>query len=76
MTRIFGYAVGVIWLGFTLMALGARSSGVEAGQPDVVFWWTVIASVYALAAMVAIVGTIRHRTTGPRKGPIRSGRKG
>jgi hypothetical protein len=79
MTRIFGYIIGVIWIIFTAMALGARAAGAQAGQPDVTFWWTVIGLVYALAATVAIVGTIRHRPTGPSKGPGKAaaaGRKG
>ena len=77
MTRIFGYLIGVIWIVFTAMALGARSAGAQAGQPDVTFWWTVIAVVYAIAATVAIVGTLRHQPTGPSKGPARAaGRKG
>jgi hypothetical protein len=71
MSRIFGYLIGVIWIGFTFMALGARAAGAEAGQPDVTFWWTVIGAVYALAATVAIVGpsgTGRRGRQGPRQG--------
>jgi hypothetical protein len=67
MSRIFGYVIGVIWLGFAFMAFGARSAGAAAGQPDVTFWWTVIFLAYTGAALAALVGTLRHRTTGPKK---------
>ena len=67
MTRIFGYVVGAIWIVFALMALGARSAGVAADQPDVVLWWTVILLGYLAAATVAIVGTLRYKPTGPKK---------
>jgi hypothetical protein len=67
MSRIFGFVIGAIWIIFALMALGARSAGAAAGQPDVTFWWTVILLGYAGAATVAIVGTIRYRPSGPKK---------
>jgi hypothetical protein len=67
MSRIFGYVIGAIWLGFAFMAFGARSAGAEAGQPDVTFWWTVIFLGYTMAAGVAIIGTLRHVRSGPRK---------
>jgi uncharacterized membrane protein YsdA (DUF1294 family) len=67
MSRIFGFVIGVVLLVFAFMAFGARSAGVEAGQPDVTFWWTVILLGYAGAALAAILGTLRHKTTGPRK---------
>lgn len=67
MSRIFGFIIGAIWLGFAFMALGARSAGAAAGQPDVTFWWTVILLGYSGAAVAAIVGTLRHRPSGPRK---------
>lgn len=67
MSRIFGYVIGVIWLGFAFMALGARNTGAAQGQPDVTFWWTVILVIYTGAAVAAIVGTLRHKTTGPKK---------
>jgi hypothetical protein len=49
------------------MAFGARSAGAAAGQPDVTFWWTVIMVGYTAAAMALIVGTARHKKTGPNK---------
>jgi hypothetical protein len=67
MSRIFGLAAGAVWLVFTYMALSAASSGRAAGQPDVAFWYGATAFLLGIAALVAIVGTLRHRTTGPRK---------
>ncbi len=67
MTRIFGLAVGALWLVFTYMAFSAGSAGRQAGQPDVAFWYTATALLLGLAALVAIVGTLRHRPSGPRK---------
>lgn len=67
MSRIFGYAVGALWLIFTFMAVRAASAGAAAGQADARFWYLVIAFFLGTAALVAIVGTLRHRPSGPRK---------
>jgi hypothetical protein len=67
MSRIFGFAVGAVWIIFTFMALRAAAAGGAAGQPDTQFWYGVIAFFLGLAAVVAIVGTLRHRPSGPRK---------
>lgn len=67
MARIFGLAVTALWIGFTLMALGAASQGRSAGQADVAFWYTVTAVLLGIAALVALVGTVRYRHHGPRK---------
>lgn len=76
MTRFFGYIIGAIWLVFTFMAFRMRTAGAEAGQPDVVFWWTVITLAYLGAAIVAIVGNARHRSNGPKKpAPQRASKK-
>ncbi len=67
MGRIFGFVAGLIWVGFATMAFSASSAGRGAGQPDVAFWWSVITVLYTIAATVALVGTARHRRTGPNK---------
>jgi hypothetical protein len=67
MSRIFGFAVGAVWIIFTLMALRAASAGAAAGQADTQLWYSVIAFFLGTAALVAIVGTLRHRPSGPRK---------
>jgi hypothetical protein len=67
MSRIFGFAVGALWLVFTFLAFSNASAGWSQGHTDVGFWWSVIGSFLGIAALVAIVGTARHRTTGPQK---------
>lgn len=60
MNRIFGYLVGIVWLG---MAFGAYQTGAQGralGQDDVGFWWSVIGTILAIAAMGALVGTTIH----------------
>jgi hypothetical protein len=67
MSRIFGFAVGAIWLLFALLAFGNSATGWSAGDSDLGFWWGVIAALLAIAATVAFVGTARHRRQGPLK---------
>lgn len=67
MARIFGFVVGVVWLGFAFVAFRNSSAGWEAGHSDVGFWWAVITGFLTIAATVALVGTARHQRSGPRK---------
>jgi peptidoglycan/LPS O-acetylase OafA/YrhL len=67
MARIFGFVVTAIWLVFTFMALSAASQGQAAGQPDVAFWYRAAAFLLGIAALVALVGTLRYRYEGPQK---------
>lgn len=67
MARIFGFVVGAIWLGFAFVAFRNSSAGWANGHSDFGFWWAVITGFLTIAATVAIVGTARHRTTGPKK---------
>lgn len=67
MTRIAGILVGVVWLIFTFMALNQAAGGRAQDQPDVAFWWSVTAFFLGLAALVAIVGSVRYRYEGPTK---------
>lgn len=67
MTRIFGFAVGLIWLGFAFMAFRAASAGATADRPDQALWFGVVTFLLALSAVIALVGTVRHRASGPRK---------
>jgi hypothetical protein len=60
MARIFGFAVGAIWLVFTGIAFMRSMNGFGANQTDVGFWWAFIGSFLALAAASAIGGTIIH----------------
>ena len=60
MNRIFGYLVGIVWLGLAFGAFQNASAGRVAGQEDVGFWWTVIAGILTVAAVGALVGTTIH----------------
>ena len=60
MSRIFGYLVGVVWLGLAIVALRNSMGGWEAGNSDIGFWWGVIAAFLIIAAGGAIVGTFLH----------------
>ncbi len=67
MSRIFGFVIGAIWIVFALMAFRASSAGSAADQPDAAFWWIIIMAFYTIAALVAIIGTARHKYRGPTK---------
>ena len=60
MGRIFGMAVGVIWLGLAFGALRTANAGWAAGHSDIGFWWTVIAALLAIAGLGALIGTWIH----------------
>lgn len=67
MQKIFGFVVGGIWLVFVAWAFRVSQAGWSEGHADLGFWWTVIATLYGIAGTAALVGTARHRYTGPRK---------
>ncbi|MDT8341634.1 MAG: hypothetical protein RQ751_09005 [Longimicrobiales bacterium] len=60
MNRIFGYVVGIVWLGLAFAAFRIGAAGRAAGQDDVAFWWSVITGLLTIAALGAIVGTTLH----------------
>ena len=49
MGRIFGFAIGIIWLGLAFGAFRSASNGWAMGQPDWGFWWTVVAGLLTIA---------------------------
>lgn len=67
MARIFGFAVGVVWILFSIFAFRAGSAAGALDQPDGQFWWSFAAAIFLLAAVIAIVGTLRYRHEGPTK---------
>ncbi|MSR23362.1 MAG: hypothetical protein EXR92_07460 [Gemmatimonadetes bacterium] len=67
MSKVFGFVIGAIWLLFALLAFRNSATGWSAGYADLGFWWAVIAALLAVASTVALVGTARHRRTGPAK---------
>lgn len=64
MARIFGFLVGILWIGFTVGAARRSLAGWDAGQTDIGFWWAVIAAFLGLAAATALVGTVIHTGSG------------
>jgi hypothetical protein len=60
MARIFGLAVGVVWIGFAVIAFSRSAQGWSAGATDLGFWWGVIGTLLAVAAGSALVGTLIH----------------
>ena len=60
MGRIFGYAVGVAWLGLAFGALRRSMGGWSAGHADIGFWWAVIGGLLTIAALGALIGTTLH----------------
>ncbi len=64
--KYFGYVAGVIWVGLVLAAFGNARAGSAAGQPDVAFWWTVIAALLGLATLGAFIGTTIHIRAGQK----------
>jgi len=60
MARIFGFLVGIVWLGLAFGAFRRSMAGWNAAQSDIGFWWTVIGSLLTIAAVGALVGTWIH----------------
>jgi hypothetical protein len=60
MSRIFGFLVGLVWLGFAGYAFTRSSEGWSGGNSDLGFWWGVIGAFLTLAAGAAVVGTWLH----------------
>lgn len=66
MMKFLGYVVGVIWVFLVLAAFGNARAGAAADQPDVAFWWTVIAGLLSIATLGAFIGTTIHNKVGSR----------
>ncbi len=60
MNRIFGYFVGLVWLGMAFGAFSNSSAGWEQNWPDIGFWWGVIGTLLSIAGVGALVGTTIH----------------
>jgi hypothetical protein len=67
MSKIFGFAVGAVWVVFTVFAMRYSAAGWSTGYPDQGFWWGVVAALLAIASTVAFAGTARFRPQGPKK---------
>ncbi len=60
MKGIVGFIVGAVWLLFAFQAFRYSSGGGNAGHDDLQFWWAVVGSLLAIAALGAIVGGFIH----------------
>jgi hypothetical protein len=60
MSRILGFAVGIVWLVFVFVAFRRSAEGWAAGNGDIGFWWAVIAVLLTIASLAALVGTWIH----------------
>jgi len=60
MNRIFGYLVGVVWLGMAFGAFQRGQNGGALGYSDMSVWWTIIAGLLTIAGVGALVGTTIH----------------
>jgi hypothetical protein len=64
MGRIFGYLIGLIWIGLAFGALSRASAGFSADMADVGLWWSIIGTLLGIAATAALVGTYLHTSAG------------
>jgi hypothetical protein len=60
MNRIFGYLVGIVWLGMAWGAFQRGQNGGAMGYTDMVVWWTIIAGFLMIAGLGALIGTTIH----------------
>lgn len=65
MARIFGFAVGAVWIVFVFVAFSRSAEGWNAGNTDIGFWWAVIGTLLAGAAVAAFLGTWIHTRRAP-----------
>jgi hypothetical protein len=60
MSRLLGFAVGIVWLVFVFVTFRRSAEGWAAGNSDIGFWWAVIAGFLTIASGAALVGTWIH----------------
>lgn len=66
MKKLFGYVIGVVWLGIAFGAFRTSARGWAEGHSDIGFWWAVIGSLLTIAALGALVGTTIHTRARPQ----------
>jgi len=57
MGRIFGFGIGIIWLGLAFAAFNSAANGWALDRPDWGFWWSVVGALLAIAGTGSLVGT-------------------
>ena len=60
MKFLVGIVIGVIYAVLVGLALSQSAQGWQAGQADLGFWWTVIATLLGIAGLGAVIGTWLH----------------
>jgi hypothetical protein len=60
MKSIIGIVVGLIWFLLAFRAFSFSSGGWSTGHPDLGFWWAVIGTLLAIAALGAVIGGLIH----------------
>jgi hypothetical protein len=63
--KLIGYLIGIVWLGLAYGAFRTSSAGWSQGHSDIGFWWAVIGTLLAIAALGAMVGTAVHSRSHP-----------
>lgn len=58
--KLFGYVIGIVWLGLAFGAFRTSSAGWADGNSDIGFWWGVIGALLAIAALGSLIGTTIH----------------
>jgi len=64
MKLAIGMVIGLFYVVISYIAYHNSAAGWAAGSPDVGFWWAVIGSLLAIAALAAFIGSWLH--TRPR----------
>ncbi len=60
MKKALGFLAGLFLLALAFAAGRTAVTGWTGGHSDVGFWWTVIASLLAIASLGALIGTGIH----------------
>jgi len=71
MKLVAGMAVGLFYFVIAFGSYRRAAEGWAEGHGDLGFWWAVIGSFLAIAALVAVVGTWRHVRGGASGNPPR-----
>ena len=60
MKRIIGWGVGVVYVVIALAVFSYASAGRAAGHGEIGFWFSVVGTLLAVAALGAFIGTWIH----------------
>lgn len=66
MKLAIGFLIGLFYVFISFLAYRQSAAGWDAGHADLGFWWAVIGSFLAIAALGALVGTWLHTRSSRR----------